>query len=97
MDYSAHIGEAFLQSEQKSRDECVVDALYSVGASVFSGGFSTWLAVVVLAGADTYILQVFFFMFALVTTLGLWHGLVVLPILLSLIGPNPDPNKKIAH
>ena len=70
VDYSAHVGEAYMLSKAKTRDDRVIDSLYRMGASVFNGAFSTFLAVLAMAFAETYIFRVFFKMFFLVTTIG---------------------------
>merc|ERR1712130_108281 len=88
VDYSAHVGEAFVLSQKETKAERVTDALYRVGASVFNGGFSTFLAVVAMANSQTYVFRVFFKQFFLVTSMGLFHGLIVLPVLLSWFGPD---------
>merc|ERR1712244_128016 len=61
---------------------------HGVGASVFNGAFSTFLAVAAMAASQTYVFRVFFRQFFLVTLIGSIHGLIVLPVLLSLLGPN---------
>merc|ERR1712154_257860 len=88
VDYSAHIGEAFVLSPKPTKAEKVVDALHGVGASVFNGAFSTFLAVAAMAASQTYVFRVFFRQFFLVTLIGSIHGLIVLPALLSILGPN---------
>ena len=70
VDYSAHVGEAYMLSKANTREDRVVDALYRMGASVFNGAFSTFLAVLAMAFATTYIFRVFFKQFFLVTTIG---------------------------
>jgi len=60
-----------------------------MGAPVFHGGFSTFVAVVLLSLTDSYIFLTFFKMFAMVVIFGLTHGLVFLPALLSILGPEP--------
>merc|ERR1740123_1364758 len=88
VDYSAHVGEAFVLSKEGTKARRVTDSLYRVGASVFNGGFSTFLAVVAMANSQTYVFRVFFKQFFLVTSMGLFHGLIVLPVLLSWFGPD---------
>ena len=51
MDYSAHVGEAFVVSKKQSKNLRVINALERMGSSVFNGAFSTFLAF-----AETYIL-----------------------------------------
>merc|ERR1712087_271884 len=82
-------------SHAQTRHAKVRDALHRVGASVFNGAFSTFLAVVAMANSQTYIFRVFFKQFFLVTLIGSAHGLLVLPVLLELFGPVTAPG--IAH
>ncbi|KAI9986139.1 hypothetical protein PInf_025050 [Phytophthora infestans] len=70
-------------------------ALTSVGASVFSGITLTKLCGIgVLAFAPSMLFRVYFFrMYFGIVVLGCFHGLVLLPVLLSLIGqPQKYPN-----
>jgi len=61
--------------------------LIETGPAVLNGGTSTFLAFVALAFSSSYIFKTFFKIFFLVVVFGLYHGLVYLPVLLSLIGP----------
>ena len=49
------------------------------------------LAFVVLAFSDSYIFLSFCKIFTGVSAFGLFHGLVVLPVMLSYVGPEPYP------
>ena len=88
VDYSVHITHRFL-SEQGTRDERVVSTLQNIGPAVFNGGFSTFLAFILLAGSKSHVFSSFFKIFFLVVTFGLYHGLVFLPVVLGLLGPSP--------
>merc|ERR1712038_475283 len=70
-----------------SRNEKAQRALAEMGGAVFNGGFSTFLAFVMLSTSRSYVYKTFFEMFALVLACGLFHGLIFLPVVLSLIGP----------
>ena len=70
-------------------------ALRKMGSSVFHGGFSTFLAVLVLSGARSYIFIVWFRMFFGIIIFGMANGFILLPIILSFIGPTPNPEQKI--
>ncbi len=85
VDYSAHIGHAFTEAKGTAAQR-VVTAMATTGPPVFNAVFSTFLAVMCLSGAQTYVFEIFFQMFLLTTLLGGFHGLVVLPMLLGLIG-----------
>ena len=102
VDYSAHIAHSYLlhfpddqlaRSEQ--RREKSLYALGTIGSSVFHGAFSTFLAVVTLAGSQSYIFLVFFRMWTGIIIFGILHGFVLLPVLLSFLGPlNKKPKEQ---
>merc|ERR1712241_1491920 len=92
VDYSVHVAHAFL-ANSGTRDERVKLALTEIGPAVFNGGFSTFLAFVLLAGSKSHVFMTFFKVFLLVVVFGLYNGLFVLPVVLSLIGPASYHNK----
>ena len=59
VDYSAHIAHAFM-STKGTRNERVKHALADIGPAVFNGGFSTFLAFVLLAGSRSHVFATFF-------------------------------------
>merc|ERR1712157_203697 len=65
------------------------ESLADIGAAVLSGAISTFLAVVVLLFSSSYVFRILSTQFALTVGLGLLHGLVLLPVLLSILGPPP--------
>ena len=70
-----------------TRKERAKAAIVDMGVAVLNGGFSTLLAFILLAGSDSHVFSVFFKIFLLVVMFGLFHGLILLPVVLSLIGP----------
>lgn len=64
--------------------------LSTVGSSVFLGGFSTLCGVIPLAFTSSQIFFTVFVAFLSVVLLGLGHGLILLPVLLSLVGPTEN-------
>jgi len=87
LDYSVHIAHAFMRTPGPSRQARVDAALEEMGTPVIHGCASTFLAVVVLSSSSSYVFRVFFRMFFGIVLFGGGHGLILLPVLLSLIGP----------
>eukprot|EP00921_Rhytidocystis_pertsovi_P006799 GHVQ01011501.1.p1 GENE.GHVQ01011501.1~~GHVQ01011501.1.p1 ORF type:complete len:1649 (-),score=188.89 GHVQ01011501.1:523-5469(-) len=87
VDYSAHMCHTFGHCVGKTRNLRVIETLVLMGNPVFHGAFSTQLGVLMLAFSSSYILRVFFKMMTLVLVLGMCHGVIFLPVLLSLVGP----------
>ena len=84
VDYSAHIAHGFT-IEEGSNNERMKKTLTKIGPAVFNGGMSTFLSFVLLANSKSIIFLTFFKIFFLVVLFGLFHGLLFLPVLLSLI------------
>ena len=58
-----------------------------MGSSVIHGGVSTFLAIIVLGLAKSYIFVVFFKLWFGIIVFGMANGFILLPIILSYIGP----------
>ncbi|CDF32996.1 unnamed protein product [Chondrus crispus] len=86
VDFVVHIARSFLE-QVGTRTERTIKALETMGPPVFYAGFSTFLAIIVLSGARSYIFQVIFKGFLFLIIMGFLHGLILCPILLSLVGP----------
>merc|ERR1711915_732265 len=93
VDYSVHVGHAFIVATG-NRKEKVEDALIKIGPAVLNGGITTFLALVLLGASTSHIFITFFKVFVLTVLFGLFHGLVFLPVLLSLIGPVENLEKQ---
>jgi len=87
VDYSAHIGHMFKVSEGTAQERAL-GSLVRIGPSVFHAIFSTLLAVIVIGTAKSFIFEVFFKVLFLVTLISGSHGLLLLPVLLSICGGN---------
>lgn len=86
VDYSAHICYAFVNGVGPTRDIRVVESIVLVGTPLFHGAMSNFLGIMLLGFSTSYILRVFFKMMTLVVLLGISHGMILLPVILSLVG-----------
>ncbi|VDN07511.1 unnamed protein product [Thelazia callipaeda] len=84
VDYSAHITYGYVVSNESSPERRIRAALGALGWPVSQGAMSTILAVVVLADIPAYMIITFFKTVLLSIVLGLLHGLVFLPVMLSI-------------
>eukprot|EP00884_Botryococcus_braunii_P021148 jgi/Botrbrau1/7717/Bobra.0159s0149.1 len=98
VEFCAHLVHAFTVAHG-SRPARAAAALGHVGASVLSGITLTKFAgVLVLAFARTRIFEVYYFrMYLALVLVAAAHGLLLLPVLLSLLGPPPLPASKPIH
>ncbi|XP_010539022.1 PREDICTED: Niemann-Pick C1 protein-like isoform X2 [Tarenaya hassleriana] len=90
VEFCVHITHAFSISSG-DRNQRMKEALGTMGASVFSGITLTKLVgVIVLGFARSQVFVVYYFkMYLALVLLGFFHGLVFLPVFLSMFGPAP--------
>ncbi|MCL4135334.1 UNVERIFIED_CONTAM: hypothetical protein GTU68_052017, partial [Idotea baltica] len=94
VDFSAHISYAYLTAKVDTPAERVKDCLFNLGFPIIQGAISTIIGVVVLVFAPSYIFVTFFKTVFLVIFFGAMHGIFLLPVLLSLLGPG---SSKTSH
>eukprot|EP00063_Salmo_salar_P051721 XP_014026556.1 PREDICTED: Niemann-Pick C1-like protein 1 [Salmo salar] len=89
VEFVSHMTRSFAMSIQPTHVERAKEATATMGSAVFAGVAMTNLpGIVVLAFAKAQLIQIFFFRLNLVITLlGMAHGLIFLPVLLSYFGP----------
>lgn len=61
-----------------------------MGASILIGGATTFLAVVPISLSSVTIFMTVFNAFFAMVSLGVTHGLILLPVILSLVGPTTN-------
>ncbi|KAK1879545.1 Patched domain containing protein 3 [Dissostichus eleginoides] len=86
VDFSAHISYSFVSSPKSDVNEKAIDAMARLGYAILQGALSTILGVLVLSMSGSYIFRTFFKIVFLVITFGLLHGLVFIPVFLTLLG-----------
>ncbi|XP_052790875.1 patched domain-containing protein 3-like isoform X1 [Mya arenaria] len=89
VDFSAHIGYTFM-TLTGTRKERATHTIEQIGPAILHGAVTTFLVFFVLIFGRS--LNQFFAVFILVVVYGLWHGLCFLPVVLSLLGPEPYYN-----
>ncbi|XP_027824950.1 protein patched homolog 2 isoform X5 [Ovis aries] len=90
VEFTVHVALGFLTA-QGSRNLRAARALERTFAPVTDGAISTLLGLLMLAGSNfDFIVRYFFVVLTILTLLGLLHGLVLLPVLLSILGPPPE-------
>ncbi|XP_036206403.1 protein patched homolog 2 isoform X1 [Myotis myotis] len=90
VEFTVHVALGFLTT-QGSRNLRAARALEHTFAPVTDGAVSTLLGLLMLAGSNfDFIVRYFFVVLTVLTLLGLLHGLVLLPVLLSILGPPPE-------
>eukprot|EP00922_Rhytidocystis_sp_ex-Travisia-forbesii_P005600 GHVS01008148.1.p1 GENE.GHVS01008148.1~~GHVS01008148.1.p1 ORF type:complete len:338 (+),score=69.49 GHVS01008148.1:523-1536(+) len=94
VDYTAHMVHTFTHCVGPTREHRIIETLVIMGNPVTHGMITTLLSVFVLSTADKYALVVFFQMMTMVLLFAFAHGVILLPVLLSLFGPMPKHHRK---
>ncbi|XP_052776119.1 protein patched homolog 1-like isoform X1 [Mya arenaria] len=94
VDFTVHLSVAFL-STVGTRNSRMAKALEHTFAPVLHGGVSTFLGVIMLAGAEfDFIVRYFFLVLTGLVVIGLLNGLLLLPVILSMCGPLSEVRPK---
>ena len=90
--YNMHVALAFYETKEErlSRNDRIRKVLTTMGASIFVGGATTMTSALPLGFTASLAFQTFFYTFLAIPILGVAHGLILLPVILSLWGPHSD-------
>ncbi|XP_051021046.1 NPC1-like intracellular cholesterol transporter 1 [Acomys russatus] len=90
VEFVSHITQSFAVSTKPTRLERAKEATVFMGSAVFAGvAMTNFPGILILGFAQAQLIQIFFFRLnLLITLLGLFHGLVFLPVVLSYLGPD---------
>lgn len=96
VEFCVHIAIAFNRFHGKKLDRAK-KAIFHMGSSVLVGiGSTKFIGVIVLAFAPSNLFKLYYFrMYFSIIILGLFNGLMVIPLLLGRIGPGPQTKPKI--
>jgi len=95
VDFCAHIVHGFLTGKG-SKDERVLYIMENIAPAVLNGGFSSMLALSLLVTSKSHIFVSFFKIFFMICVFGLFHGLILLPVVLCIVGPVDETNTKVS-
>ena len=96
VDYIMHVLVRYYESAG-NRTEKVMNTLRTMGSSVLIGGISTFLGVTPLLFSTSDIFKIVFIGFVGLVTLGMGHGLILLPVVLSIVGTEDQIHHPIIH
>lgn len=89
VDYLMHVLMRYYEVKG-TRHEKTVEMLRTMGVSILIGGISTFLGTMLLVFSSTRIFYTIFVTFLGIVTIGLGHGLILVPVILSTFGPEDE-------
>lgn len=90
VDFIIHVLLRYYESKEQTREAKVHDTLETMGASILVGGISTTLGVLPMSLSTSEIMNTVFISFFVMIVLGVTHGLIFLPVMLSIFGPTTN-------
>ncbi|XP_006823933.1 patched domain-containing protein 3-like [Saccoglossus kowalevskii] len=94
VDYSAHLTYAFVISPRETRNRRAIYGLYLLGLPVVQSVASTIISIAALSNAKTYVFRAVFKTMFFGIFWGGVHGILFLPVLLSVVGPKNSKSPK---
>ncbi|EGT57267.1 hypothetical protein CAEBREN_32438 [Caenorhabditis brenneri] len=90
VEFTAHVELAFLTA-LGTIDQRLESCLQHMFVPVYHGAISTFLGVVMLVFSEfDFVVTYFFYTMTVLVALGVFNGLCVLPVILTLVGPEPE-------
>lgn len=90
VDYSVYVVQKFMVCKADgTRNGRVQVTLADTGSAIFLGGISCLIGAIPMAAAKSVIIRTFFRMIFATIVFSMAVGLILLPVILSLIGPLP--------
>jgi Niemann-Pick C1 protein len=94
VDYIIHIVVRYFEINGTRREK-TVSMLRTMGVSILLGGTTTWLGTVPLMFSSSDVFETVYVTFLGIVLLGMGHGLILLPVLLSLFGPETHVSRLV--
>ncbi|XP_067131200.1 patched domain-containing protein 3-like [Centruroides vittatus] len=94
VDYSVHIAHAYKNCKETDPNEKIKASLQCIGYPIVQGCLSTFIGGIVCIFGPSYMFIVFFKVIVSVMIFSVFNGLIVLPILLSIVDSVHIPWKK---
>ncbi|CEF59990.1 Sterol-sensing domain and Patched family-containing protein [Strongyloides ratti] len=85
VDFTSHISYHYYKSNYEYPRQKIQDALGVIGLPMIQVGISTIIALIPLLFKQSYLAMVFLKTIIVVVVLGMWHGLVILPAILTFV------------
>lgn len=90
VDFIIHPLLRYYECKTGTREDRVKEMLRTMGSSILIGGISTFLGIMLLAFSTSTIFGTIFRAFIGMVLLGCGYGLMLLPVVLSMVGPEDN-------
>ncbi|XP_046556236.1 patched domain-containing protein 3-like [Haliotis rubra] len=97
VDFTVHVCSAYMLSEGQTRNDRARNAIIHAAGPIFNGGLSTFIGICTLVVSQSYVFQSFFRIMVLVVLFGMSHAVLLMPVLLSLVGPMESNRLEPSH